>query len=371
MKSRIKEVLFLFLLVCGVNVYAQEFEARTTPFRINLSVKDAVAPDVYLVYKNGGVINEDGKVKVEIRVFDVAGISQISINGTQMIEGDPVDSAKFASEFMNGEEILVIARDNFGNVKERSIIIKGQAADLNSSAKTNRKYYALLIGVNEYSDRAIGSLSEPIKDATLLKNLLTSKYRFEEANITLLKNPTFEDFDVVFSSLSNRITPDDLLLIFYAGHGYFDERTNIGYWLPSDAVKANRAKWFRNSALVENIAAINSKHTFLIADACFSGAIFNTRSVNNNASADISKMMRVSSRKALTSGKLSTVPDKSVFMKYLLKTLDENQNMYLPSEDLYDTIRLAMRNNSDSHPAYGEIKNAGDEGGNFVFIRRE
>jgi len=57
-------------------------------------------------------------------------------------------------------------------------------------------------------------------------------------------------------------------------------------------------------------------------------------------------------------------------MKYLLKALEENQNTYLPSEDLYYTIRMAMQNNGDNQPAYGEIKNAGDEGGNFVFIQK-
>ncbi len=162
----------------------------------------------------------------------------------------------------------------------------------------------------------------------------------------------------------------DMFLIFYAGHGYYDEKTNIGYWLPADAQQKNRARWFRNSALVENIGAINSKHTLLIADACFSGQIFKTRAPFNNASLDIVNMLKRPSRKAITSGSLTTVPDKSIFMKYLLKALDENENLYLSSEELYDEVRIAMKNNSDTRPLYGEIQNVGDEGGNFVLIRR-
>ena len=117
-----------------------------------------------------------------------------------------------------------------------------------------------------------------------------------------MKNPTFEEMIVEFEGLSRKITPEDFLLIFYAGHGFFDATTNIGYWLPSDASDKNKAKWFRNSTLVENIGAINSKHTFLIADACFSGSIFKTRSSINNASSDINNMLKFTSRKALTSG---------------------------------------------------------------------
>lgn len=242
--------------------------------------------------------------------------------------------------------------------------------NLKQVAAAAHRYYALLIGVEEYADPSITSLSEPLKDANKLREVLKSKYTFEDKDITILKNPTFEDINVSFDELSKRIGPTDFLLIFYAGHGYFDEKTNIGYWLPSDAQEKNRAKWFRNSALVENIGAINSKHTLLIADACFSGGIFKTRAPFNNASVDIGNMMKRASRKAMTSGSLTTVPDKSVFMKYLLKTLEENNNQYLPSEDLFDEVRIAMKNNSTTKPLYGEIQNVGDEGGNFVLIKK-
>jgi len=122
---------------------------------------------------------------------------------------------------------------------------------------------------------------------------------------------------------------------------------------------------------VENIGAINSKHTLLIADACFSGGIFKTRAPFNNATLDIANMIKRPSRKAITSGSLTTVPDKSVFMKYLLKALDENENKFYPTEELFDEIRMAMKNNADTKPQYGEIQKVGDEGGNFVLIRKD
>lgn len=244
------------------------------------------------------------------------------------------------------------------------------AANESSTLKRN---YALLIAVQEYQDAGIVSLSEPLNDATQLKNILVSKYTFDSANVSLLTNPTFEELIIAFEELSHKITVNDNLLIFYAGHGYFDEKTNIGYWLPADAKEKNTAKWFRNSTLVENIGAINSKHTLLIADACFSGGIFKTRSVAplNNASIEIANLMKRPSRKAMTSGSLTTVPDKSVFMRYLLKNLNENENRYLASEELYESVRMAMRNNAGTKPLYGEIQNVGDEGGDFVLIRKD
>ncbi len=250
------------------------------------------------------------------------------------------------------------------------VTTKPQPMD-SSAMKSKHRFFALIMGVETYTDPEIVSLSEPIKDANLLRQVLTDKYTFADEDITFLKNPTFEDISIAFEDLGKKIEPTDYLLIFYAGHGYFDEKTNIGYWLPADAQKKTTTKWFRNSALVENIRAINSKHTLLIADACFSGGIFKTRAPFNNADPNIADMMRRPSRKAMTSGSLTTVPDKSVFMKYLLKTLTENQNKYLPSEDLFDEIKTSMKNNSDTKPLYGEIQNAGDEGGNFVLIKKE
>ena len=262
-----------------------------------------------------------------------------------------------------------IAQDIEGVSNPVRVNLKPKVVVANTTSA--HRYYALLIAVEEYTDPAITSLNEPMKDANKLKDVLKSKYTFEDQDITILKNPTFEEMNVAFEELSKKIEPTDFLLIFYAGHGYFDEKTNIGYWLPSDAQEKNRAKWFRNSALVENIGAINSKHTLLIADACFSGGIFKTRAPFNNANADIANMMKRPSRKAMTSGSLTTVPDKSVFMKYLLKALDDNNNQYLPSEDLFDDVRISIKNNSYTKPLYGEIQNVGDEGGNFVLIKKQ
>ena len=39
------------------------------------------------------------------------------------------------------------------------------------------------------------------------------------------------------ASRPRRAQPEDTVIIFYAGHGYYDEDTELGYWLPADAEK--------------------------------------------------------------------------------------------------------------------------------------
>ena len=67
---------------------------------------------------------------------------------------------------------------------------------------------------------------------------------------------------------------------------------------------------------------------------------------------------------------LTEVPDKSSFAKYLIQQLDRNKEQYFSAERLYSTIRPAVISNSEAIPQYGEIRNVGDQGGDFIFIRK-
>ena len=225
--------------------------------------------------------------------------------------------------------------------------------------------------MEQYVDPAINDLDKPVNDAQKLLGTLLSHYTFSKSNITFLKNPKREDIISSLDKLQQTITAKDNLLIFYAGHGHWNSNTNTGYWLPADAKKTNTANWFRNSTLKDYISGIKSKHTLLIADACFSGGIFKTRNAFSDASQAINKLYELPSRKAMTSGNLQTVPDKSVFLEYLIKRLTSNGKKYISSEQLFSSFRTAVMNNSKNTPRYGDIQDAGDEGGDFIFIRKK
>ncbi|UCH14906.1 MAG: caspase family protein [Bacteroidales bacterium] len=232
------------------------------------------------------------------------------------------------------------------------------------------KYYALIMGVNEYDDEYITDLDRPLKDAEKVYDILTDFYTFEEENVRYLKNPTRGDIISAMDELEREITENDNLFIFFAGHGFWDERSDKGYWLPSDANRSNTVNWIRNTSISDYMASIKSRHTLLVADACFSGGIFKTRRAFSMPDMAVKRLYDLPSRKAMTSGTLKEVPDKSVFVEYFVKRLEENLKKYLPSEQLFFSFKPAVLNNSDNVPQFGIIKNAGDEGGDFIFIRR-
>lgn len=234
-----------------------------------------------------------------------------------------------------------------------------------------RSYHALFVCIDNYQNEEIESLSNPISDGIELKNTLITYYNFEPENISFLKNPTRQDIIDQLDILSESLNDYDNLMIFFAGHGMWDEDLKQGYWLPADAKLSSKGQWISNATIRDYVRSINTKHTLLIADACFSGGILKERSASISGKALVS-LYNLPSRKAVTSGTLTTVPDESVFSYYLVKNLKENSEKVLPADQLFSRMKVAVINNSPNNqiPQYGAIHQAGDEGGDFIFIKR-
>jgi hypothetical protein len=239
-------------------------------------------------------------------------------------------------------------------------------------SSTEPIYHALIIGVSnyEYAGANLPNLDKPNKDAEELYSVLTTKYNFDPSNVTLLKDPNRAKVIDTFYGLADKVSEKDNLLIFYAGHGFYDKPKDFGYWLPSDARAESTANWIPNSTIKDYISAIPSKHTLLITDACFGGSIFKTRAVGGMSQMKVHELYKNRSRKAITSGSLTEVPDESFFVYMLIKTLDENDFDYLPASTVYSRIYEPVMNNAPSVPQFGVIQGAGDEGGDFIFIKK-
>jgi len=343
--------------------------------------EDKTAPSIVitnpLVSRGLKVTKAGDWIEVTGKASDESGVDAVSINGSAATV-DFEGNFKAKVSLQPGDNAInVVATDkkrNLGNF--RFVITRGEenivpVLDMDVVEKPG-KYYALLMGIQDYNDEAIPDLDQPVIDASSLNTALLTKYTFEKENTTLLKNPSREQIFDALENLAKKITPTDNLLIFYAGHGYWDEVRKQGYWFPSDARKLNRSTWLTNADLKEYIGAIRSKHTLLITDACFAGSIFKSRSVMGGASLAIKQLYEFPSRKAMTSGTLKEVSDKSVFIEYLVKRLNQNTEKYLSAEQLFSSFKMAVINNSANGqvPQFGEIKEAGDEGGDFIFIKR-
>ncbi len=228
------------------------------------------------------------------------------------------------------------------------------------------EYHAIIISINNYSDKTIPSLNKPNNDGDLLANLLNEKYDFKTENIIRIKDATRSDILDALDKKRKQIKKKDQLLIFFAGHGRWDADLKMGYWIPSDAENSSSSTWVANTDLTIRLSAISAKHILLISDACFSGAIFKTRSLDK-ASNPLHKLFAIKSRKALTSGNLKPVPDNSVFLHSIINWLESNNYKYQSADNLYSDIKPAILNNTQNVPLYGALAFTGDEGGEFIF----
>jgi hypothetical protein len=345
-------------------------------FIVDYTRKIVAPPSIKFIYP---VLNADntassqkGTLEVEVEVTDESGINLVTVNSKDAIAFKD-NIYKSNVDLAPGDNIIyVMAVDNDGSITEKEISV--HCADYSIAADfllKGGKYYALIIAIENYRDPNINDLDNAIEDAQELYKTLLEQYTFDKENMEMLVDPTREEMIIKLDILAKTVTPKDNLLIFYAGHGHLDKNSEIGYWLPADAKASNTANWFRNSTVRDYISSINSNHTLLIADACFTGSIFKTRRAFTSSAVAIEKLYSLPSRKAMTSGTLEEVPDKSVFIEYLIKRLKENQEIYLSSESLFTSFRTAVMNNSPNLPQYGEINNTGDEGGEFIFIRKK
>jgi tetratricopeptide (TPR) repeat protein len=345
-----------------------------------LSVVDDKAPEINILAPAmvntkifQPVPNHVSQINLVGRASDPGGVFRVVVNDQEAPVSANGDFKAMVNLKVGDNDIFVEATDLSRNSLTMSYFIFREDTVISEMASLveGGKYYALIIGVSNYTDPQITDLDGyPMEDAERLAQILTSNYTFSKERTVLLLNPDRTAIQRAFDDLSKTITDKDNLLIFFAGHGHYDEETELGYWFPADAEKDYTTNWIYNDVLVANLRRIRSRHTLLISDACFSGSIFKTRSAIDEAPDAYQKKYELKSRKAITSGVLQTVPNKSVFFKYLAAQLEENKAKYLSASQLFQDIEIPVGNNSPNTPQFGVIGNVGDEGGDFIFITK-
>ncbi|HOC61122.1 MAG TPA: caspase family protein [Smithellaceae bacterium] len=231
------------------------------------------------------------------------------------------------------------------------------------------KYYALVIGNNNYT--YLPKLKTAKKDAQVVSNVLKNNYGFQ---VTLLTDAKRSDILSMFAKLRDTLSSKDNLLIYYAGHGFLDAEGDEGYWLPVDATKDNEVYWISNSTITTQLKAMQAKHVLVIADSCYSGKLGRDVHIVRRTPDYYFRIAQKRTRSVIASGGLEPVIDSggkgnhSVFASALISALLENNNI-IDTSELFAKIRRPVVLHADQTPEYADIRKAGHEGGEFVFIR--
>jgi len=232
------------------------------------------------------------------------------------------------------------------------------------------KYYALVIGNNGYTD--LPRLRTALNDARAVSDLLETGYGFK---VELLEDATRSEIVKSIYKLKGKVGGKDNLLIYYAGHGYLDPDTDEGYWLPVDATDDDDVNWIMTDSIVSKIRGMDAKHVMVVADSCFSGAITRAIKISHRTPDNLAELVKLKARTALTSGGLEPVTDSgsggghSVFAESFMSILRDNDSV-LDGSELFARLKPRVEVNSKQTPEYGNIREAGHGGGDFLFVRR-
>jgi ankyrin repeat protein len=232
-------------------------------------------------------------------------------------------------------------------------------------------YSALVIGNNNY--KYLPPLKTAQNDAREVAEALKDQYGFK---VKLLLDANRSDILLALNNLRWNLTKRDNLLIYYAGHGWLDKEADEGYWLPVDAEKDNMLAWISNSSITASLRALKAKHVLIIADSCYSGKLARGVHIINKTPGYLSRLSRKRARCVISSGGLEPVIDSggrgehSVFASVFLDTLRENIDI-MDGTQLFNKLRRSVMLNSDQTPEYSDIRKAGHEGGEFLFVRKK
>ncbi len=235
------------------------------------------------------------------------------------------------------------------------------------------KYHALVIGNNGY--RHFDKLKTAKGDAEAIADALKNDYQFQ---VTLLTDATRDDVMRALADFRRTLSADDNLLIYYAGHGVVDQVTERGYWLPIDAEKDVQTAWISNADVTDMLRAIRAKHILVVADSCYAGTLTRSATPQLDAQPDktawLARVTKLRARTVLASGGLEPVADSgggrhSVFASAFLKALTDNRDV-LEGQALYDRVKRPVTLDANQTPQYADIRQAGHDGGDFLFVRR-
>lgn len=145
--------------------------------------------------------------------------------------------------------------------------------------------FALVIGVADYQDNRIPDLPACERDARDLSGILTDTAigLFPKANVTTLLNDAVTRTSVVaaMDELARKAGPDDLVVVFFSGHGATDEKGRA-YWVMSDTkVDRLRATAMPELEITELLGEIRTKRLVTIIDACYSASTANVSSTKS------------------------------------------------------------------------------------------
>jgi hypothetical protein len=160
------------------------------------------------------------------------------------------------------------------------MVVEAQAEHVNGNVSIQAKRYAVVVGVNDYTEADIVNLSYCAADAEAFYDALLTYCEYDPACVVLFsdgphnaaRRPERSDILAAITDMATRATGEDSILFFFAGHGTRDEHDS--YLLTQEYRASVMAESSIPMQLInDHLRQSKARLTMRFFDACHSGRI--------------------------------------------------------------------------------------------------
>ncbi len=190
---------------------------------------------------------------------------------------------------------------------------------------------ALLIGVSEYKP-SLNPLPQALKDVAAMQRVLQHQNLGGFDKVKTLPNPEPLEMQEAIEMLFSERTKDDLVLLFFSGHGIKDDAGRL-YFATRITRKNSKGKLVKATAVPANfvhdiMSNSRCRREIVILDCCFSGAFAEGMTAKDDGVVDLQRQLGGEGRAVLTASTSSQYSfeeqgsELSVYTRYLVEGIE-------------------------------------------------
>ncbi|MBD2329703.1 SUMF1/EgtB/PvdO family nonheme iron enzyme [Alkalinema sp. FACHB-956] len=216
--------------------------------------------------------------------------------------------------------------------------------------------YALLIGVSEYPE-GLGNLPAAANDVQAVQAVLSDRERGEFDDVQVLVNPGLEEMQSAIEMLFADRSAEDLLLLYFSGHGLTDGMGKFFFATPT--TRKQNGVLMRSSAIAaglvhEFMQDCPSERQVVILDCCHSGAFGAGLMARDGGDIDFQLQLGGKGRVVLTASAAidysfeRSGEELAIYTRYLVEGLrtgaaDRDGDGWVSVDELHEYVKDQLR----------------------------
>lgn len=263
-----------------------------------------IPAEVVIVSPSDGEELKQPEVDVKIMIIHNKGIKQaeLFVNGKETAprgitvtkKEDKRFGLTLTAQLVPGENVIGVQAIDVDSVKSR----REEVRVIYKPAQTVKpELWILAVGISDYDDASLKldyGASDAKRFVDILKSGSSELYQNAHSTILLDKDATTRNIKKAFSEISKNSAPQDVVMIFLAGHGDKDGKGNY-YFITCDTDKDDLfGTAFQWRDIEGGIEQISAQKVVLLADTCHSGDVTKGRGVYEDTQMLVEKLVKSS-----------------------------------------------------------------------------